>query len=627
MSGDDRRRTDRPPQRGGARPGGRPGRNPRGDGGGAPGRRSSSSGSGGGGRYWERGSGGGGGGASRSGGPGGGDAPYWDRGRGGSGSGGSGSGGSGDGRSSGRSGDRRYQDRDGGQGGRGAGAGRSGQGGRYQARDGSGAPGGSGRYQDRDGGQGGRGPGAGRGGQGGRYQARDGAQGGRGPGAGRSGQGGRYQDRDGASRGPGAGRNTQGGRYEDRDGGQGGRGPGAGRSSQGGRYQARDGGRARVGVGRYQDRDRDRDGNRGSGGGGRGPQRGRFPDRDKPQGADGGGRGRGRDDEPWSLEERERRRQAEAAGPKKWGGLARRGAGRLTSGRASEAWREAVDHTRDAAPGDDPDATKVDEPAWQPEEWIDEGELRDEAAEAVGRGTRRPQRSRQRAADVYGADDDEDEEAARAARLHEQQQASGATDLANAVGPARAARAESRLKEASEAFRRERFEDARRVLRPLSEQAPGVAAVRELYGLTLYRLGRWAQAMRELEAYRVLTGGTDQHPVLADTYRALGRYHEVDELWQELKGASPTAELVAEGRIVAAGALADQGRLPEAIELLAAGVRPTKRARIHHLRMAYALADLYERAGDLPRARDLFRRVADTEPEFVDVQARIHALR
>jgi tetratricopeptide (TPR) repeat protein len=228
---------------------------------------------------------------------------------------------------------------------------------------------------------------------------------------------------------------------------------------------------------------------------------------------------------------------------------------------------------------------------------------------------------------VYGADEDEDEEAARAARLHEQQQESGATDLANAVGPARAARAESRLKEASEAFRRERFEDARRVLRPLSEQAPGVAAVRELYGLTLYRLGRWAQAMRELEAYRVLTGGTDQHPVLADTYRALGRYHEVDELWQELKGASPTAELVAEGRIVAAGALADQGRLHEAIELLAAGVKPTKRARTHHLRMAYALADLYERAGDLPRARDLFRRVADTEPEFVDVQARIHALR
>jgi tetratricopeptide (TPR) repeat protein len=195
------------------------------------------------------------------------------------------------------------------------------------------------------------------------------------------------------------------------------------------------------------------------------------------------------------------------------------------------------------------------------------------------------------------------------------------------VGPARAARAEARLREASDAFRHERFEEARRALRPLAEQAPGVAVVRELYGLTLYRLGRWAQAMRELEAYRTLTDSTDQHPVLADCYRALGRYTEVEELWDELRAASPSAELVAEGRIVAAGALADQGRLDEAIGLLGAGVRPTKRARNHHLRMAYALADLYERAGELPQARDLFSRVADSDPDFVDVEARLHALR
>ena len=86
-------------------------------------------------------------------------------------------------------------------------------------------------------------------------------------------------------------------------------------------------------------------------------------------------------------------------------------------------------------------------------------------------------------------------------------------------------------------------------------------------------------------------------------------------------------ELVAEGRIVAAGALADQGRLPEAIALLQAGIHPTKRARPHHLRMTYALADLYERAGDAPRARELFRRVAASDDEFVDVQARLRALR
>jgi tetratricopeptide (TPR) repeat protein len=302
--------------------------------------------------------------------------------------------------------------------------------------------------------------------------------------------------------------------------------------------------------------------------------------------------------------------------------VARRGAGRLASGRASDAWRAAVGEGRE----DDQAPTP---PAWEPEEWIDEGVLRDEAAEAVGRGERRrqpPGRSpsgRDRRANAYDWESDEDD--APAARTG----GSGAqgVDLSTAVGPARAARAEARLREASDAFRHERYDEARRILRPLAEQAPGVAAVRELYGLTLYCLGRWAQAMRELDAYRLLTGTTDQHPVLADTYRALGRYTEVEELWDELRAASPSAELVAEGRIVAAGALADQGKLDEAIGLLGAGVRPTKRTRMHHLRMAYALADLYERAGELPRARDLFSRVASSDPDFVDVQARLHALR
>jgi tetratricopeptide (TPR) repeat protein len=195
------------------------------------------------------------------------------------------------------------------------------------------------------------------------------------------------------------------------------------------------------------------------------------------------------------------------------------------------------------------------------------------------------------------------------------------------VGANRVARFEARLKDASDAFRRERYEEARRLLRPLAEQAPGASSVRELYGLTLYRLGRWAQAKRELEAFRTQTGSTEQHPVLADCARALGRYAEVEELWEELRAASPSGALVAEGRIVAAGALADQGRLDEAIALLEGGSRPTKKLMLHHLRMSYALADLYERAGDLPKARDLFGRVATTDPDFVDIQARLRALR
>jgi tetratricopeptide (TPR) repeat protein len=198
--------------------------------------------------------------------------------------------------------------------------------------------------------------------------------------------------------------------------------------------------------------------------------------------------------------------------------------------------------------------------------------------------------------------------------------------LERALGATAAARAEVRLREAAKAFGAERFEEAARLLRPVAQRAPGIPAVRELYGLTLYRLGRWRAAARELEAFRVLAGSTEQHPVLADCYRAMQRWRLVDELWAELRAASPSAELVTEGRIVAAGALADRGELPAAIRLLGQGFRFPRHPRVHHLRRAYALADLYERAGDIPQARDLFERVAGADPGFVDAAARARSL-
>jgi tetratricopeptide (TPR) repeat protein len=198
--------------------------------------------------------------------------------------------------------------------------------------------------------------------------------------------------------------------------------------------------------------------------------------------------------------------------------------------------------------------------------------------------------------------------------------------LQRALGPGPGRRAEVRLREAGDAYHGERYPDARRILRLLAQQAPSVPAVRELHGLTLYRLGRWREAARELEAFRQLTGSVEQHPVLADAYRALGRYHEVEALWGELAESSPSAELVAEGRIVGAGALADRGRLADAIRLLEDGRLDTRRPRPHHLRMWYALAALHERAGDVVRARELFGRVAAHDPDLVDVRERLRQL-
>jgi tetratricopeptide (TPR) repeat protein len=259
-------------------------------------------------------------------------------------------------------------------------------------------------------------------------------------------------------------------------------------------------------------------------------------------------------------------------------------------GDASKAFREAAPEGR--AP-------------WQPEEWIDEGAVRGEAHQAVGRG-RAPKARRP----VTGDDD-----------------VAADPSLGRAVSGRSIEKAEQRLRDASRAFKRERFEEARKILRPLADAAPTAESVRELLGLTYYRLGRWKAAAAELEAFRELSGSTEQHPVLADCYRALGRHGKVAELWEDLRAASPSAALVAEGRIVAAGSLADQGRLDDAIRLLSAAKLPTKRPREHHLRVTYALADLYERAGDVPRARQLFGVVASVDPDMGDVSARLRALR
>jgi len=183
-----------------------------------------------------------------------------------------------------------------------------------------------------------------------------------------------------------------------------------------------------------------------------------------------------------------------------------------------------------------------------------------------------------------------------------------------------------KLGQAVRAYERDRYQDALGALRPIADAAPNAPAVRELLGLTLYRLGRWRAAIKELDAFRALTASYDQHPVLADCHRALGHWKAADQLWEDLRHASPGAELVAEGRIVAAGALADRGDVAAAIALLERSPARRKRVRPLDLRVSYALAGLYERSGDLPRARELLRIVAVHDPEFVDVAERLAAL-
>ena len=319
--------------------------------------------------------------------------------------------------------------------------------------------------------------------------------------------------------------------------------------------------------------------------------------------------------------------RAEDKAPKTWGSLARKSLRNLKDedgdqvGGARQAWRDAVAKAR----GDQGRDVR-DEP-WEPERWVEERETPRPQTRPVSRATQ----SRARAGTAR-----DDGRAARAVaaagptrprRKLPKDVSAEVVSHTHGGGPGKIERYQERLADAAKAYERDRYRDALKLLKPLAEALPGASAVRELYGLTLYRLGRWDGAIRELEAFRALERDDyDQHPTLADCYRAKKRWKQVDELWEELRQASPSAELVAEGRIVAAGALADQGQVRAAIELLEHGPATPKRPKLHHIRLWYALADLYERAGELPRARELFRHVADADPDYANAAERLAGL-
>lgn len=183
-----------------------------------------------------------------------------------------------------------------------------------------------------------------------------------------------------------------------------------------------------------------------------------------------------------------------------------------------------------------------------------------------------------------------------------------------------------RFSDAQSALDRDRLEEARRLATALVRELPGVAAVHELAGLVAYRLGRWRDAVRELEAGQLLSPRVDLLPVLADSYRALKRWTDVDRIWTEVREISPSQEVMAEARIVAAGAQADRGDLTGALKTMDSVSARPKRVREDHLRQWYVLGDLHDRAGNPIEATRWFELVAREDPDFVDVATRLRSL-
>jgi hypothetical protein len=162
--------------------------------------------------------------------------------------------------------------------------------------------------------------------------------------------------------------------------------------------------------------------------------------------------------------------------------------------------------------------------------------------------------------------------------------------------------------------------------RAARDRASRVAVVREAVGVAAYHAGDYAEAARELRAYRRMSGDEGYRAVLADCERALGRPEVALRLVREALDDGPDAAETVELRLVEAGARQDLGELSAARLVLedALGGRPRPESvpltDPAVLRLAGAYADLLAAAGDEGPAQAWAAAVAAHSPEDVDVE-------
>jgi tetratricopeptide (TPR) repeat protein len=260
-----------------------------------------------------------------------------------------------------------------------------------------------------------------------------------------------------------------------------------------------------------------------------------------------------------------------------------------------------------------PVAPPADRERWVPDRWQDEGAVREAAENAT---------SRARHGDVVPELPVRERKGADPKRL----EPSWIEEVQRESTAATSARYMERLAAATEALERDRYRDALRMVSSVLKNLPNVGAAHEVAGIAHYRLGEWRKAIAELEQARALHPAPAQLPVLADCYRALRRYRDVESIWRDIRESSPAPDVMAEGRIVAAGALADQGDIAGALALLLRVADAPKRVREYHLKQWYVIGDLYDRSGDIVRARNFFKRIAAVDTRYADVGDRLATL-
>jgi tetratricopeptide (TPR) repeat protein len=130
-----------------------------------------------------------------------------------------------------------------------------------------------------------------------------------------------------------------------------------------------------------------------------------------------------------------------------------------------------------------------------------------------------------------------------------------------------------------------------------------------------------------MQTYRRVSGRADQNHIIADCLRALGRPERAVPLAEEAlaaKGVSLAAK--AEAVIVAASALADQGKFDQALGLLRRVRTREDVAGPEVIRIWYVTGDILSRAGRKQEAAREFRKIMRHDASAYDVAERVAQL-
>ena len=159
------------------------------------------------------------------------------------------------------------------------------------------------------------------------------------------------------------------------------------------------------------------------------------------------------------------------------------------------------------------------------------------------------------------------------------------------------------------------------------ELAPRAPAVREVLGLALYQLERFSEALSEMQAYRRMSGRADQNHIIADCLRALGRPDRAVPLAEEaLAARGVPLSAKTEAVIVAASALADQGKFDQALGMLRRIRTRDDVAGPEVIRVWYVTGDILERAGRKGDALREFRKILRHDASAYDAAERVAQL-